>query len=564
MNKKKLTLLVMITLLFSTFSFGQVLKIQPYDKDPRSIIAIIRADTTANPGILATRIYELENGGIYLCTEILTLIKNKTLRLRAPDGPKPIIYLYQTGTGSNPQRPPGYFVRLTGGHLELYNVAISGIFEPQRTTINDMQGALIGTNGVGSRIKVDKCLLTNVNGNLIRTESGTNLVKVTNTIFANMGSLTTSNFGAGKAIDLREVSCDTLLLINNTFVNSQDRPVRHLNLAAGNTVTGILNICIIDHNTFINGMGFHGVLSLGNVGKRVQITNNLFFDSYALGQDSLDIERSVEYNNTGEKYANGNNKMPMIFTAPSDTTVYDIQNNYIGISLLGQNWFNANPRHSPGEPITLFMKNKLGAKAGNAFKNLTNFSFVRTPRLMTYLMDYYVSPTGGNYSKNKPGYNYLVHDMDRRTYKYFTDTLNCTYSIQSPAYTGGQKGFPVGDLNWFPTQKADWLAQGGTSVHVVEGMPAEFTLEQNFPNPFNPTTNIRFSLPKSSVVSLVIYNMLGQKVASLIDGKEFNAGNYNYTWNGKDLSGKSLSSGIYFYQLNTKDFSVTRKMLLLK
>lgn len=564
MNKKKLTLLVIITLLYSSISFGQVLKILPYDKDPRNIVAIIRADTLANPGILATRIYELENGGVYLCTEILTLLRNKTLRLRAPDGPKPIIYLYQTGTGSNPQNPPGYFVRLTGGHLELTNIAISGIFEPVPSTINNMQGALIGTNGVGSRIKVDKCVLTNVNGNLIRTESGVNLVKVTNTVFANMGSLTTSNFGAGKAIDLREISVDTLYLVNNTFVNYQDRPVRHLNLAAGNTVTGILNICIIDHNTFLNGMGFHGVLSLGNVGKRVQITNNLFYDAYALGQDSLDTERSVEFNNIGEKYANGNNKMPMIFTAPTDTTVFDIQNNYIGISSAGQAWFNANPRHKPGNPTTDFIKNRLGAKYNNAFKPLTNFSFVRTPRLMTNLMNYYISPTGGNYTKNKPGYNYLVHDMDRRTYKYFTDTLNCTYSIQHPVYTGGQKGFPVGDLNWFPTQKADWLAQGGTSVQTREGIPTEFTLEQNYPNPFNPTTNIRFSLPKTSVVSLVIYNALGQKVATLIEGKEFNAGNYNYTWNGKDSNGNNLSSGIYFYQLNTKDFSVTKKMMLLK
>lgn len=564
MNKKKLTLLVMITLLISSFSFGQVLKIQPYDKDPRSIIAIIRADTTANPGILATRIYELENGGIYLSTEILTLVRNRTLRLRAPDGPKPIIYLYPTGTGANPQNPPGNFVVLNGGHIDFYNIAIAGIFEPVWTNINNMQGGLINTTGVGSRIKLDKCLLTNTNGNHVRTGSGSNLIKVTNSIFANMGSLTTSNFGAGKAFDLREVSCDTLMLVNNTFINSQDRPVRHLNLAAGNTVTGILNVCIIDHNTFVNGMGFHGVLSLGNVGKRVQITNNLFFDAYALGADSLDTERSVEYNNTGEKYANGNNTMPMIFTAPNDTTVWDVSNNYIGISALGQSWFAAHPRHYEGPVLTKHITQRLGAKAATAFTKLTNFGFARTPRLMTNLMDYYVSPTGGNYTKNKPGYNYLIHDMDRRTYKYFTDTLNCTYSIQSPAFSGGQKGFPVGDLNWFPTQKADWLAQGGTGVQAIEGMPTEFTLEQNYPNPFNPTTNIKFSLPKSSVVSLVIYNTLGQKVATLIEGKEYNAGNYNFTWNGKDISGRSLSSGIYFYQLNTKDFSVTKKMMLLK
>ncbi|HOI28334.1 MAG TPA: FlgD immunoglobulin-like domain containing protein [Melioribacteraceae bacterium] len=564
MNKKKLILVVVLMFLVSSLSFGQVLRILPYDQDPRSIIAIIRADTTANPGILATRVYELVNGGIYLSTEILTLVKNKTLRIRAPQGEKPIIYLYPTGTGSNPTRPPGNFVVLNGGHIEFTNIAIAGIFEPTPTTLNDVQGGLINTTGVGSRIKIDDCLLTNINGQHIRTGSGTNLIRVTNTIFANMGSLTTSNFGAGKGLDLREVSCDSLILVNNTFANYQDRPVRHLNLAAGNTVTGILNYCIIDHNTFVNGMGFHGVLSLGNVGERVQITNNLFVDAYALGADSLDVTRSVEFNNTGEKFPNGNNSMPWIFTAPNDTTIWRVSNNFYAVSNDGQNWFIANPRHFIGSPLSDHIMTRLGTGAATAFTKLNNFNLVKTPRLMINLMNYYISPTGGNYTKDKPGYNYLIHDMDRKTYKYYTDTLNCTYAIQSPAFTGGQNGFPVGDLNWFPTQKADWENAGGTSVKQLEGMPTEFTLEQNYPNPFNPTTNIRYSLPKAASVTLIIYNTLGQKVAILIDGQDQSAGNYNFTWNGKDMSGNNLSSGIYFYQLKTSDFSVTKKMMLLK
>lgn len=560
MNKKNLTLITVFMLFVSSLAFSQsVLKLLPYDQNPKNIIEQIRADTTANPGILATRVYELVNGGVYLSTEILTLLKNKTLRIMAPAGAKAIIYLYPTGTGANPTRPPGNFAVLNGGHIELTNIAIAGIFEPDPTTINDMQGGLINTTGVGCRIKIDNCLLTNINGQHVRTGSGSNLVKVTNSIFANMGSLTTSNFGAGKGFDLREVSCDSLILVNNTFVNYQDRIVRHLNLAAGNTVTGILDYCVIDHNTFVNGMGFHGLLSLGNVGKRVQLTNNLFVDAYALGADSLDgTVRGVEFNNTGEKYANGNNKMPWIFTAPNETTVWDVRKNYYSISADGQGFFTANPRHHIGDQITQHIKTRLGANAAQAFTKLNSFTLTKTPKLMLNLMKYYISPTGGNYTKDKPGYDYKIHDMDRRTYKYFTDTMNCAYPTTAVAYTGGTSNFPAGDLNWFPTRKADWIKAGGTAIVPVSTIPTEYTLEQNYPNPFNPTTKITFSLPKEGMTSLNIYNLLGEKVASLVN-EELKAGVHVYSF---DAS--KLSSGVYFYKLDSDQISLTKKMMLVK
>ncbi|MFA7228670.1 MAG: T9SS type A sorting domain-containing protein [Melioribacteraceae bacterium] len=559
MNRRKITLSVILVLLISSLSFGQdVLTLLPYDQNPTSIIAQIRADTTANPGILATRVYQLVNGGIYLSSEILTLVKNRTLRMRAPAGAKPIIYLYPTGTGANPTNPPGNFAVLNGGNIELTNIAIVGIFEPEPTYINNMQGGLINTTGVGSRIKIDDCIFSNTNGNHVRTGSGTNLIRVTNSIFANMGSLTTSNFGAGKAFDLRDVSCDSLILINNTFVNSQDRPVRHLNLAAGNTVTGILNYCVIEHNTFVNGMGFHGLLSLGNVGKKVQLTNNLFVDAYALGEDSLDVTRSSEYNNTGEKYANGNNKMPWIFAAPNDTTVWDIQKNYYSISLEGQSFFTANPRHKEGSPLTAHIMGRLGAKAPQAFTKLNSFALVKTPRLMRNLMNYYISPTGGNYTKDKPGYNYLIHDMDRKTVKYYSDSLNCTYAIQDPAFTAGLGGYPVGDLNWFPALKVDWENGIGLGVEKSDVIPTEFVLAQNYPNPFNPTTKIEFSVPKAGNYSLKVYNMLGQEIATLVKG-ELSVGSYK-----TEFDAGKFSSGVYLYKLSGPNVNISKKMILMK
>jgi hypothetical protein len=90
-------------------------------------------------------------------------------------------------------------------------------------------------------------------------------------------------------------------------------------------------------------------------------------------------------------------------------------------------------------------------------------------------------------------------------------------------------------------------------------VPWEFALAQNFPNPFNPETTIKFSLPESREVSLIIYNSLGQEVARLVDGRELTAGKYSMNWNAGDLP-----SGIYFYRLTAGQFSQMRKMVLMK
>ncbi|MFH1336789.1 MAG: C25 family cysteine peptidase [Candidatus Zixiibacteriota bacterium] len=93
-----------------------------------------------------------------------------------------------------------------------------------------------------------------------------------------------------------------------------------------------------------------------------------------------------------------------------------------------------------------------------------------------------------------------------------------------------------------------------------------FELSQNYPNPFNPVTSIRYSVSnrsKATHTSLKIYNILGQKVRSLVDGFQ-KAGNFEVVWDGKDDKGNDLSSGIYFYTLVADDYRSTRKMTFLK
>ena len=85
-----------------------------------------------------------------------------------------------------------------------------------------------------------------------------------------------------------------------------------------------------------------------------------------------------------------------------------------------------------------------------------------------------------------------------------------------------------------------------------------FTLKQNFPNPFNPATKIDFSLDTKSEVNLSIFNMLGQEVITLVDEVRA-AGSYSETWNASDVA-----SGVYFYKLTADDLTLTKKMVLLK
>ena len=89
-------------------------------------------------------------------------------------------------------------------------------------------------------------------------------------------------------------------------------------------------------------------------------------------------------------------------------------------------------------------------------------------------------------------------------------------------------------------------------------MPKSFKLEQNFPNPFNPSSTIRYDIPKASMVKIVVYDLLGRELKVLVN-EEKTPGYYEVVLNAGDLA-----SGIYYYTITTGDFTQSRKMILMK
>lgn len=103
----------------------------------------------------------------------------------------------------------------------------------------------------------------------------------------------------------------------------------------------------------------------------------------------------------------------------------------------------------------------------------------------------------------------------------------------------------------------------GVPGRALGAIPTTFSLLQNFPNPFNPSTTIRYELPKSGRVTLKIFNALGQEVRTLFNG-ELPAGKYSLQWDGRDNFGNMSASGTYLYRIEAPDFVRSRKMTLVK
>lgn len=114
---------------------------------------------------------------------------------------------------------------------------------------------------------------------------------------------------------------------------------------------------------------------------------------------------------------------------------------------------------------------------------------------------------------------------------------------------------------WMMATLTGWQMPVSVDDAAGSGISEMFSLEQNFPNPFNPSTTIEYHLPSQSPVDMAVYNLLGQRVRRLVFSSQL-AGVHRAVWDGTDQAGRPVASGVYFYRLKTDTFTGTRKMVL--
>jgi len=148
----------------------------------------------------------------------------------------------------------------------------------------------------------------------------------------------------------------------------------------------------------------------------------------------------------------------------------------------------------------------------------------------------------------------LIHGMERgAAIPAGTSTI-----LRVPILTA-DPGLMLGEI-----EAADyWGNMMAVSAARPAYVPREFALFQNIPNPFNATTRIDFNLPDAGKVTLTVYNVLGQSVATLVDN-HLEPGRHHVEWDSRSDGGSEVPSGVYFYRLETASNQASRKMVLMK
>ena len=412
-------------------------------------------------------------------------------------------------------------------------------------------------------VTLDHCVLENFqnaesNGHPIMLKGNGNKVFVTNCEFRNLQSeIPTDPCGVWQLRNTNNL--DTAVFENNTFfcVNGG---------AIG--APGYVGYIKLDHNTFF--MGASGSpIKVGQL-TNAEITNNIIYGWNCMGGDSVIIA------------SNTSNQPPAL----------------LGLDTLS-NLKNAPYNLTESERKIVVKNNVYYWPQGifdywKAYNDTATYDKIvptcwMTPRTVGFFADKTTYPNlvAENNDSLDPGFpSSLVQPtidsltvylntvwanqaaLGRRWVQLASDPLNLYADVpdnwestkghpvpenlrytNTALYHAGTDNLPLGDLNWFPDI---------TGVKQIETIPSKFELSQNYPNPFNPTTDIKYSITKSGFISLKVFNILGQEVATLYQGFQ-KAGSYDFSF---DAS--KLASGVYLYRLQSDGLSITKKMILMK
>jgi len=162
-----------------------------------------------------------------------------------------------------------------------------------------------------------------------------------------------------------------------------------------------------------------------------------------------------------------------------------------------------------------------------------------------------------------PDGNYYPDETDSCGWCYGWCNLHVCPTCVSCAHSHCFNCYQKGKAFWWLLARITGWTPSADAENPDPNQPTAFSLSQNYPNPFNQGTVIRYSLQSESPVRITIYNLLGQQVRTLTNGKQL-AGDHVATWDGCDENGKTLASGVYFYRLWTNKHIEAKKMVMMK
>ena len=462
------------------------------------------------------------------------------------------------------------FAHVTSGSYTLENILMSGRNSSEG---GDIIGTFLTEVGA-SEVIIDNCSFSDFQNSIMEINSAPALVSITNCIMIN-GHRTTSSPWGGHLGRFNTPGAE-LVIENNTYVNCG-----RLLGNGGNFYTSNLTE---NHNSWLNSQTNAQEIHWN----QALMANNIFYNWSWLGRTPADVAYNYSIT-TFETFSGlaldsvsvyfGNN---LLYRDPAIKEYYDTVlsdsaevSPYICWNLdvdstivadnnttIGKSYWDIDPEFTVGP--------------GNLDK------------MLEWLYFKYVDNSGGwpDWRVTSP----VAYDADGQPVVSWPPAFDLSYSNEY-MLVGATDGLPMGDLNWFPSAKATYLANRDayiaalvdsitnaknlyipgdslsnritledltSAVDARDLTPSTFSLEQNYPNPFNPTTNIRFSVPANGKVKLVIYNLLGQDVATLVDEYRY-AGKYSV-----EFDAKNLTSGIYFYKLEADNKVMSKKLMLLK
>jgi Secretion system C-terminal sorting domain len=535
---------------------------------------LMQSDTLAPAG----RVYMLKNGGIYsLDNNPVTSSKYKTVIMGQSEES------VKTRQGAAPPIICGDYRAeiFTGGGINIAkDLLIKNVDLELGNSLGNFGGwAYFGFTEPGNRLQVDNCIMEHTWWAWVGGPPADSRIFFTNDYFVNLDGHTCRRNGGVLDFFTNE---DTIWVENCTHLNTQGTLYKF-------RYGDVVNKVVFNHNDFIDNAGY--VFMNNGDQTNMSVTNNIFVNCqeqaycpvlYSADEGEVDPDGLpmglVNLRDDSTFQANGASFYADKNLAYWDPSLSDI------VSTLNTNRVNDNTQWvsqmilANSRTETLFADNENyplltnGTWITDKLPSFGNTDVLFTTQLAK-LKAYAIAAVDTGYetpmaSWRQPGNEEASHFI----YADWPIPIDLSYT-DTDLMTAGLGGFPIGDLNWFPTQNEMWKAQKYVEYFYLAGvldgsilvgiqttkeLPRTFQLQQNYPNPFNPTTVISYTIPKAGYVSLKVYNILGQEVATLVDGYKA-AQTYNV-----NFDAFNLSSGVYLYSVKFDNKVLSKKMILMK